>query len=662
MNKFNKALVTVACAASAVAMATVKGSADSLPQPQVGVPAAAPKYNDDAPLLAAAEVGNVQALKELIANGADLTVRNKFDYTALHAAVVANQPAAVKFLLQAGIPVDEDSANGTPLILAAKHGHAGCAEILLQAGASTEMRCDGCTALYFAAESDFKESVCLLLLHGASANTDSLFTGETVLETAIKKNNQDVVRLLLLGGADTEQLNAAGLTPYQVALKADRSEIAALLAPPKQVNGDQLAAALEAAIATGNVELVETLLDCGADPSTLLPQAKMPAVSRAMWNDQAEIVQLLVNRGARLLDREGNHRPYIEAVVCGYTWVVEELLSFGLDANTTDEYGHSFLYIAVKNDHTYTAALLLEHGAEVNKTDSAGDTVLHYASRFGNNDMVKTLIEAGADVNAVNKDGETPLTKAVLGNNRSNIQSLLAAGAKPDGGNAVAVAVKEGYLHLAADLIHAGAAPVEAGCSPLHMAAACGNAQELDKAIREAADLNVRDHAGRTPLHCAVLAENLDAIRLLLAAGADSSLKSVESGDTPLIMAAPMSNGSAVAEALLNGGADVNLRNADGFTPLILAVNHGTTDTVRVMLAAGADPNLADVSYGETALHKAASRGRLDMIVPLLDAGAKREVMNNDGETPADVARYSSIFVECKRCYEFLKMLEGEQD
>ena len=93
------------------------------------------------------------------------------------------------------------------------------------------------------------------------------------------------------------------------------------------------------------------------------------------------------------------------------------------------------------------------------------------------------------------------------------------------------------------------------------------------------ADINVRDHAGWSPLHEACLEGRTEVVDILIRYGADVSCAGMD-GDTPLHDA--VTNGHCdVAELLLKYGALLNLTNKKGQTPLDIAEEEDEDDDVK---------------------------------------------------------------------------------
>ena len=103
--------------------------------------------------------------------------------------------------------------------------------------------------------------------------------------------------------------------------------------------------------------------------------------------------------------------------------------------------------------------------------------------------------------------------------------------------------------------------------------------------------LEARDSRGATPLMHAAAFGNLDAMKMLLAAGADVNAKN-NFGATALLWCA---RDGDKARLLIEHGADVNAVSKQGRTPLMLAsMREGGSDIVALLLSKGADVSAAD--------------------------------------------------------------------
>ncbi|AGK76544.1 ankyrin repeat domain-containing protein [Streptomyces microflavus] len=141
------------------------------------------------------------------------------------------------------------------------------------------------------------------------------------------------------------------------------------------------------------------------------------------------------------------------------------------------------------------------------------------------------------------------------------------------------------------------------------------------RALRAGAQAESSDEEGTTALYLAAVQNLPEAVRLLLAAGADPDRASGEgTADLPLCGAA-CGGHTEVVEALLSAGARPDLREEFGFTALRWAVGLGHASTVEALLSGGADPLLPG-PQGEPMLVLAAQRGSLRTVRALLEHGA----------------------------------------
>ena len=151
--------------------------------------------------------GDIEAVKELLAAGADVNAGNSFGSTPLHAAALNGHKEIVELLTANGASVNAKKSNGrTPLDIAADEGYKEIAELLIAAGADVNLKDkSGHTPLHSAAGRGHKEIAELLIAKGADVNAKR--DGETPLDWA----DDEIADLLRKHGAKTgEELKAEG--------------------------------------------------------------------------------------------------------------------------------------------------------------------------------------------------------------------------------------------------------------------------------------------------------------------------------------------------------------------------------------------------------------------------------------------------------------------
>ena len=82
----------------------------------------------------------------------------------------------------------------------------------------------------------------------------------------------------------------------------------------------------------------------------------------------------------------------------------------------------------------------------------------------------------------------------------------------------------------------------------------------------------------------------VDAVKVLLAHGANVNAKESWKQQTALMWAAHEGNAETV-KLLLEAGANINDRSIFGWTPLLFAARQGQIDTIKALVAAGANVN-----------------------------------------------------------------------
>jgi cytohesin len=157
---------------------------------------------------------------------------------------------------------------------------------------------------------------------------------------------------------------------------------------------------VKAAGKNGGPELVELLLNHGADITKTGGYRKQTALHKAVWHYNTEIARLLLAKGA--------------------------------DVNAKDKEDRTPLHLVPTDEGIEIAELLIANRADVNAEDEDKETPLYTAVCYENYALAKLLIDNGANVNVKNKDGLTPLFLAWCYDNLEIMKLLLDHGAVND--------------------------------------------------------------------------------------------------------------------------------------------------------------------------------------------------------------------------------------
>ena len=146
----------------------------------------------------------------------------------------AGKLAEVEVLVAKGATVNlRDQKKRTPLILAASNGHTSVVEFLFSEGADINARdSGGQTALTYSCKRSFDETAAFLLKNGAEVNVQSKKKGITALMLASVSGNVELVQMLLEHGADANLTDTFGRTAKILAEKKGNSAVVELLPDP----------------------------------------------------------------------------------------------------------------------------------------------------------------------------------------------------------------------------------------------------------------------------------------------------------------------------------------------------------------------------------------------------------------------------------------------
>lgn len=215
---------------------------------------------------------------------------------------------------------------------------------------------------------------------------------------------------------------------------------------------------------------------------------------------------------------------------------IKNHLEAGGDIEELDEDGDTPFLACCLTPTMAILKLLIDHGANINALNAKGESPLFLAARHKINYLWEMLLAHDPDVNAVSHAGTTPLFWAVYKNQVELAKELLRRGAdptlnpkNPDEGTTLQWAVNTGDMELVSTLVNLGA-DIDA---PGVLHAAIRQIPILEYLIAQGADVNKKGNWGSTALHMAAYKCNAEAVKVLVANGADISVTEDQDGQTP---------------------------------------------------------------------------------------------------------------------------------
>jgi ankyrin repeat protein len=439
---------------------------------------------------------------------------------------------------------------------------------------------DGSSALLWAAFHSDVEMTKSLLAAGATVDAANHY-GVTPLLQASRNGDVEVMRALLDAGAQATRWHAEGETPLMAAARTGKVDAVQLLLDRGSfVNAAdpyQEETALMWASAEGHLDVVKTLLAAGADPNL---KAHVSTITTRSHADHPS----------------GGFTALMFAVRNGHEDVAKALVAGGADLKLTNADGASAAIVAIVNDRFDLAKELIDLGSDpndgslffaVDMHDATTDMRAHDGSRLQPNhpnkmtalSLVKALLDLKADVNkpfigALHSTtlccgatiNSTPFYRAASAADVEVLKLMVADGAKLEW-SPTDVKPKDGEARLRRPNPNVGKTPIMAalkGGLGAPFAAGPGFSRLVAPPFREP--------GSRDPL---------EAVKLLLAAGADPNAKAPD-GSTPLHLAVQEQQ-VAIIRALAAAGAKLDAVNKDNLTPLLLAEKPKKPNPIEMM-------------------------------------------------------------------------------
>ena len=521
------------------------------------------------------------------------------------------------------------TAQNGPIATAAMNGDREAVRALIKKGLDVnEAQGDGTTALHWAAMKGDAELAQMLIYAGANHRATTRIGAYTPLYLAARGGHGAVVAALLAAGADPKAETANGTT------------------------------ALMIAAASGDTRTITSLVENGSDINARdKAKGETPLMFAAAFN-RVDAVKLLLARGA-------DHKA---------TTKIVDL--FALTAPEEEQMGRNRAGAQPARVDIAGAT----RGYRYNELISSqgGMTALHFAARQGFADVVKALVEGGADINQLNAGDKTsPLLIAIINGHFDLAKWMIEKGASPT------ASAFNGVTPLYA-VLNIQWAPKSLYPSPkAYQQQTTGYLELMQLLIDKGADVNARlqrkvwyqafnsdfagvDESGATPFWRAAYANDVAAMKLLVAAGADPNIPTMKPAGRPF-------TGEGIRQIQDTSGVPPIPYGGPGVLPIHAATGVGYGEgfaanshryaptgflpAIKYLVdELGADVNAVD-HEGNTPVHLCASRGDNECIKYLVSKGADVTRVNREGNTTVDMANGP---VQRTQPYpETIKLLEG---
>ncbi|EHK21289.1 uncharacterized protein TRIVIDRAFT_230926 [Trichoderma virens Gv29-8] len=580
------------------------------------------------PLLYAANEGDLDIVKWLLAYGADINATDNQGHSALCYAIAKMHVDVVRELLRWEQKLDILTKSGNTLLDMAIN-NVSVVQMLLDAGVNSEWpNRDNQTAINTAVIMRKTDVVKLLVERGANIHHRDN-TGESPILNATRNiPNAEIIRILLDGDANLRDEDPdSKYTPLHYAMNQEK-DIAKILLEfrnnidleKRDINGRT---ALLVAAWGGRFEHIKLLVEAGADINAQ-DHLGWTTLSYALCHSSAfEVVDWLLWQPAMEIDTIGTPVGTALMVAC-YSLneeMVFKLLSRGANPNMPT--GYRYCNNALKAACRPWKKLNLTYEERMHKIDA----------------IIYMLVEYGADVDAM--EGNT-------------IYNAISAASFSAGSSTINLLSNMGATAETADPL---------GRFPLHFAAASG-LKNFEVMLRlHKGNLMVRDCSGRTVLHWAAQfghVETIEAILKIMSPSGKSRRNYINQPDidgwTPLCWATQP------------------LTKYNGFYPNLRFEPYSQREVVKYLIDNGADrgvtfnieaeDNVETFTLVQMAKLCNVKDDIIKMLADDLDGTSTKNIADNNGDVERRYACdsttcsicFNAIFgcqYECQSCLEF---------
>ncbi len=330
----------------------------------------------------AAMYGNVDILKELVANGLDLNVKEEGNNSPLHLAVDVLDDEYIMKCLYLG---EKFRFNDKEYQERLKNFHEF--------------------------DANQSENVKWLIKSGVNVNLQN-DVGNTPLHLAIKNNTHKVIKSLIDLKADVNIKNNEQETPLHIAIQNSPPSIVEMIlnaGADKEATDQNGETAIHLAARCKFPKILQTLVEDGANVKTQNTNGQT-ALHIAASNIYTENIYILTDKGGDIEAKDNQNQAVTHmAAMSKNPEMVEIFAEFIADFEVATINGDYPLHLAAKAGHPQNIQFFKDMGISINLRNEYFSTPLHEASMNKNLENVKLLISLGADKNATDEFDYTPL-------------------------------------------------------------------------------------------------------------------------------------------------------------------------------------------------------------------------------------------------------------
>jgi ankyrin repeat protein len=380
--------------------------------------------------MTAARAGNLDAVKALLARGADPNGRERNDQTAIMWAAAEGHAPIVQALIDAGADVRAKVRSGfTPLFFAAREGNIEVARTLLAAGVNVNEAIEPPERSM--AQMDRRLGVTL-----NSASFKPVRKGTSPLLMAVENGHFELAIALVDAGADPND-ERTGFTPLHTMSWVRKPDASDQGDPPPIGSGRLTSLQFVRELVKRGAKVNKQLEGASRPPNSATQLSSEEATPLLMAADRADApyMRVLLELGADpfLPNAEGS-TPLMAAAGLGTTNPLEEagteaealeavqvLLDRGADLNTVDNNGQTPMHAAAEGNFPAIVQLLADRGANADiwkRPDVEGRTPLYIAEGFrrGRPQLSRPTIEAITRLmvaKGISTEGKRPAIKDI---------------------------------------------------------------------------------------------------------------------------------------------------------------------------------------------------------------------------------------------------------